>query len=84
MALAFKGKEQTYLYGQPTAGLTTANTTYNLSDRSMLVLTVCREADRNGNLVEGKIVPDQVFPLSEEEKAEDLALNAAVMWLHIQ
>lgn len=81
MALAFKGREQTYIYGQPTAGLTTANTTYNLSDNSMLVLTVCREADRNGKLIEGSIVPDQLFPPAAE--STDPALDAAIMWLDI-
>lgn len=84
LALAFKGKDQTYLYGQPTAGMTTANTTYNLSDRSMLVLTVCREADRNGKLVDGKILPDELFPERTSSADDDLALNAALMWLHVQ
>ena len=84
VALAFKGKNQTYLYGQPTAGLTTANTTYNLSDKSMLVLTVCQEADRNGMMINGKIFPDQTFPPKTDENSDDLALNAAVMWLHVQ
>lgn len=84
VALAFKGKNQTLLYGQPTAGLTTANTTYNLSDRSMLVLTVCKEADRHGRMIEGKIIPDELIALPAEGETDDLALNAAVMWLHIQ
>ncbi|MEJ7766711.1 MAG: S41 family peptidase, partial [Chitinophagaceae bacterium] len=61
LALAFKGKEQALLYGQPTAGLTTANTTYQLSDNSMLILTICQEADRTGKVHEGKIYPDQII-----------------------
>ncbi len=48
VALAFRGREQTCLMGEPTAGYTTANATYSLSDKSMLVLSVCQEADRMG------------------------------------
>jgi C-terminal processing protease CtpA/Prc len=59
LALAFKGKEGAWLYGEPTAGLTTANATYSLSDHSMLVLTVCREADHAGRICEGSVSPDK-------------------------
>jgi carboxyl-terminal processing protease len=59
LALAFKGRQQTYLIGEATAGLTTANATYSLSDKSMLVLTVCQEADRTGRICEGSIQPDK-------------------------
>ncbi|HZE83941.1 MAG TPA: S41 family peptidase [Puia sp.] len=61
IALAFKGREQAALYGEPTAGLTTANATYTLSDHSMLVLTVCQEADHTGRICEGSIVPDKII-----------------------
>jgi carboxyl-terminal processing protease len=59
LALAFKGRQQTCLIGEATAGLTTANATYSLSDKSMLVLTVCQEADRTGRICEGRIQPDK-------------------------
>lgn len=58
IALAFKGKEGVQLIGEPTAGLTTANATYQLSNNAMLVLSVCQEADRNGVICEGRIRPD--------------------------
>ncbi len=58
IALAFKGKAEVQLIGEPTAGLTTANATYNLSNNAMLVLSVCQEADRNGTICEGRIRPD--------------------------
>src|SRR6202035_4165881 len=59
VALAFRGKDGVRFYGEPTAGLTTANATYTLSDHSMLVLTVCREADHTGRICEGSILPDR-------------------------
>lgn len=65
VALAFRGRALTRLIGQPTEGLTTANATYSLSDNSMLVLTVCQEADFTGRICEGRIRPDTYVPFSE-------------------
>ncbi len=79
VALAFKGRQETCLIGQPTAGLTTANATYSLSDRSMLVLTVCQEADRTGRICEGSIQPDQL--VSAGTVSDDPARTAALAWL---
>ncbi|MFT3823115.1 MAG: S41 family peptidase [Chitinophagaceae bacterium] len=81
LALAFKGKDQTYIYGEPTAGLTTANATYTLSDHSMLVLTVCREADRTGKICFGKVQPDEKVSTAGCGKYEDPVKGAALMWL---
>lgn len=82
VALAFKGKENVYLYGEATAGLTTANATYNLSDGSILVLTVCKEADRNGKIQEGKIFPDKLIE-SAILRGMDQAKTAALMFLEL-
>jgi len=79
VALAFKGRAQTCIIGQPTAGLTTANATYTLSDRSMLVLSVCQEADHTGRICEGSIQPDMVVDAGTQ--TQDLARTAAVQWL---
>ncbi|HUB60854.1 MAG TPA: S41 family peptidase [Puia sp.] len=91
VALAFKGREQTCLIGQPTAGLTTANATYPLSDQSMLVLTVCQEADFAGHVCDGRIQPDQLIPAAgaDTDPAADAgrptdpdpACSAALAWL---
>ena len=83
VALSFKGMNGVYLYGEPTAGLTTANATYSLSDGSVLVLTVCQEADRNGKIVEGKIQPDEfIQPSSARDK--DVVKTSAIMFLQLQ
>lgn len=58
IALAFKGRDDVLMVGQPTAGMTTANATYTLSNNAMLVLTVCQEADRTGKIWSGKLQPD--------------------------
>ena len=81
VALAFKGREQTCLIGQPTAGLTTANATYSLSDRSLLVLTVCQEADFTGHICDGRIQPDHVIPAGDAGIDPDPARSAALTWL---
>lgn len=89
VALAFKGKAQTLLIGEPTAGYTTANATYMLSDRSMLVLTKCQEADYTGHICEGSIVPDKIISAvgsasgatTGSDAGEDPVKEAAVSWL---
>ena len=83
VALAFKGRAQTCLIGEPTAGLTTANATYELSDKSLLVLTICQEADHKGNICMGSIQPDRLVATSPEG-AEDPVRNAALAWLQGQ
>ena len=81
VALAFKGKEQVVFYGEPTAGYTTANATYTLSDNSMLVLSVCQEADRNGKICEGRIMPDETVTMATHPGTADPAKCAASMRL---
>lgn len=83
VALAFKGRAQVCLIGEPTAGLTTANATYSLSDRSLLVLTVCQEADHMGRICEGSIQPDKLVAV-ERPAVGDAAREAALAWLQGQ
>jgi carboxyl-terminal processing protease len=78
VALAFKGRANTVFWGESTAGYTTANATYTLSDKSMLVLTVCKEADRTGKICNGRIYPDQYIP---QNAGTDLTKKAASLWL---
>ncbi len=83
VALAFKGRAQTYLIGEPTAGLTTANATYSLSDRSLLVLTVCQEASHTGRICAGSIQPDKLMAV-ERPVSGDPVREAAPAWLQGQ
>ena len=82
VALAFKGMENVYLFGEPTAGLTTANATYALSGGALLVLTVCKEADRRGKICEGKIHPDKLVQ-SNTSAGKDAVKSSAIMFLQM-
>lgn len=84
LALAFRGMPQVRLMGEPTAGLTTGNTTYDLFDGSTLVMSICQEADRHGTICEGKIVPHDIVRQDPVYKDEDLVKAHAIMWLQIQ
>ncbi|MBS1567504.1 MAG: hypothetical protein JST39_24180, partial [Bacteroidetes bacterium] len=83
VALAFRGKEQVSFYGSPTAGLTTGNNTYMLSDKSMLVLAISMEADRRGTICEGRLVPDEIVE-ADDRTHRDKVISRARMWLDIQ
>lgn len=78
LALAFRGLPNARSMGEPTAGLTTGNAPYTMLGGSLLILSVCREADRKGVIVEGKLQPDDRIAPST---SEDAARIAAVMWL---
>lgn len=83
VALAFKGRKDVLLLGEPTAGLTTANASYKLSDGSTLVLTVCKEADRNGKIYEGRIQPDH-YVAPAPGGGKDAKKSSAVMLLQLE
>lgn len=76
-AIAFRGRPNTRFFGTSTAGLTTANAPFPLSDGSWLLITTSRVHDGAGNLIEGPLVPD------ETTDPED-ALGVAVAWLRRQ
>jgi hypothetical protein len=59
MAISFIGRENTRSFGSPTCGLSTANSSYNLSGNCKLILTVADLADRNKKSYGFPINPDQ-------------------------
>lgn len=74
VAIAFRGRSHTRSFGQPTAGLTTGNAIFKLSDGSSIALTVSVDADRTGRVYGGKLDPDEVL--------DDAAvMEAAGKWL---
>ena len=79
VAIAFRGHPNTRSFGQATAGLTTANSTYPLSDGAAIVLTVVVDADRTGHVYGGVLTPDQVIPPARG--GADTSLQAATTWL---
>lgn len=79
LTLAFRGMPNAKLIGEPTAGFTTANTTYSLLDGSTLVLSISQEADRTGRIYEGRIAPDEIVRAGSAH--EDAVKAHALMWL---
>ena len=57
---AFRGRNATRSFGLGTAGLSTANRTFRLSDGARMFLTVSTFADRTGMLYGGVMEPDSV------------------------
>ena len=76
VVLSFRGRPQTRSFGEPTAGVPTANAGRQLSDGAVLNLTVSRMADRTGRAYETKLEPDERVPSG--------ALEAAHAWLRAQ
>ncbi|WP_173021618.1 S41 family peptidase [Lewinella sp. W8] len=77
-AIAFMGLPYARLFGQPSAGYVTTNTSIPMSDGAMVMVTISIYGDRNKRAVEDRVVPD-VIVAPEAEK--DAALEAAIEWL---
>ena len=58
IALSFIGRSNTRSFGSKTSGLTTANTTFPMSDGAMIFLTTAVDADRTGKVYGQEISPD--------------------------
>ena len=76
--VAFIGRSNTRLFGQPTGGYTTANRTFILSDGSNLLLASSYVADRNQKKYLNKITPDEIV---EPVPGLDAEVKAAERWL---
>lgn len=79
VAIAFRGRPRTRSFGQPTAGLSTANGMFPLPDGATIVLTTAVEADRTGRRYGDKIDPDE--PVEATSDADDTTISAAARWL---
>ena len=84
IVVAFRGRPSTRSFGEPTAGVPTANQGFRLSDGALLVLTVAVDADRTGRTYDSTIPPDQLVPvdLSQIGTPADGGVQAATTWLH--
>ena len=60
-AVSFLGMSNVKIFGQPSAGYTTANTTYYLSDGTMFNLATSYIADRTRKAYRDKIIPDYLL-----------------------
>ena len=81
-AVAFRGRPDARSFGRPTYGVSTSNSTIELSDSSMLVLTSARYGDRLGRLYGSKLQPDTpVNADRNDDPAQDPTVHAALRWL---
>jgi hypothetical protein len=83
VALAFRGRPRTRVFGQPTAGRTTANAAITLPDGSGLALAVAVMADRTGRVYGGRIEPDELIETRDPgaKPESDSTAAAASAWL---
>lgn len=74
--LSFLGLPNVRTFGQTTAGYTTANSQFTLSDSSLLFLATAYIADRNHKIYPQGIVPDTQVP-----PAGEAVVQAALAWI---
>jgi carboxyl-terminal processing protease len=86
VAVAFRARPLTRSFGTPTAGLSTANAGYQLSDGGTIFLTVAVDGDRSGKLYGDVLSPDQpaTWNVIDPTSASDGAAQAASAWLLTQ
>ncbi len=78
--LCFAGKTNTRLFGQPTAGYVSVNSSVKLSTGAYLYLASGYAADRNQKKYTVNIQPDVLIEPGKD-KSSDPALKAALNWL---
>ncbi|MGZ4012264.1 MAG: S41 family peptidase, partial [Flavisolibacter sp.] len=79
-AISFIGLSNVRVFGVPSAGYTTANKTYELSDGTLLLLAASYAADRTKKLYLGKILPDVTIEDNPNTTADE-TVEAAKKWL---
>jgi hypothetical protein len=83
VAISFIGKPSCKLFGEPSAGATTGNAFFPLSDGSAIILTITVQADRNLKRYGGKIQPDFLIDFTDRSYDEnnDPVIEAAIQWI---
>ncbi len=77
-AVAFRGRPNTRMFGQRTAGLTTSNEPLYLSDGALLALTMSVFTDRTGHAF------GQDIPVQPDQSIDGDPVDPAAEWLHDQ
>jgi carboxyl-terminal processing protease len=81
VAVAFRGRHNARSFGEPTMGLSTANTTVPMSDGALLAITTAVYVDRAGTKYGGPLVPDELVQGGSTTVAGDPVVKAAMAWL---
>ncbi|OUJ70295.1 S41 family peptidase [Hymenobacter crusticola] len=80
VAIALQGRANAKVFGQPSAGYTTSNQPFNLSDGAYLLLAVGYRMDRTQKPYLNGITPDVVVEYSPQD-TPDKTIEAAKKWL---
>lgn len=80
VAIALKGLDNTRFFGQPSAGYTTINQDFKLSDGAYILLATGYMADRKYTTYLPNVVPDVVVEPSSED-SPDRTVETAKKWL---
>lgn len=82
VAASFIGKPNTRLFGSPTAGFTTGNEVFHLSDGTEIVLATSFIADRTQKIYRDKIAPDEFIDFRNIDGIiYDLGFKKVEKWL---
>ena len=76
-AISFRGRANTRFFGQASAGFTTGNEVFELSDGALIVLSTTVELDRTGQEYGESIIPEVVTANPESEASEWLLAQPA-------
>ena len=79
-AVSFFGLPNVKSFGQKSAGYTTANNTYFLSNGGQLLLASAYIMDRNGKSYKDELTPD-VFVSDLSNTKNDQVVSTAIKWL---
>jgi carboxyl-terminal processing protease len=82
-AIALKSLSNVRFFGQASAGYTTSNRTFSLSDDSYLFLATAYMADKHLNQYLPRIIPDVVTQNHTDNKV-DITIETAKKWLEIK
>lgn len=78
VAVAFKGRRNTRFFGENSAGLSTGNQPFKLSDGATIWLTTSVDLDRDKHMYFSGVSPDETILGSPKE---DQVAQAAVAWI---
>ncbi len=84
VAIAFRGRSHTRFFGEHTAGVSTVNEMFALSDGAVMWLTIGTQADRSGKQYTDGLAPDEFAESGDKQlaPAQDPPVQAALRWLN--
>lgn len=84
--VAFRGRPNTRVFGEPTQGLTTAVAMEELEDGAIIGIAESVCADRTGTTYDSKVQPDDALKIDWlcYGTAEDPVIQAAIAWIRAQ